>query len=86
MLVDLFNEIPVSQPEIDAWLREVARLDPASPRSAWYVKAYNVPDKIRAEKARQAALNAFCGPLPRRRVRRAPSSAQRSQRPHPATR
>lgn len=47
---DLFGQVPVTLPEIDAWLQAVPRIDPTSPRAANYVKWYAVADKIRAAK------------------------------------
>src|SRR5688500_14627631 len=41
----------VSRSEINRWLRQVARIDPRSPRAAYYVKYWNVRDKIAREKA-----------------------------------
>lgn len=47
---DLFGEIPVTVPEIEAWLRAVPRIEPGTTRAAYYVTAWNVPAKIRAAK------------------------------------
>lgn len=49
---DLFGEVPVTTPEIDAWLRAIPRIEPGSPRAAYYVKHWDVPAKIRAAKLR----------------------------------
>ena len=51
-LLDLFGEVPVTIADVDAWLRAVPRIEPDSPRAAWYVAAWSVPDKIRAAKRR----------------------------------
>jgi hypothetical protein len=48
--IDLFGEIAVSEAEIGLWLAVVAHLAPESWRAAWYVRAYNVAEKIRAAK------------------------------------
>lgn len=47
---DLFDEVPVSFEDIDAWLVAVPRIDPESPRAAYYVKNWDVPAKIRQAK------------------------------------
>lgn len=39
-------------PDVNLWLRAVARIDPESPRAAWYVQAYDVPAKVAAAKLR----------------------------------
>lgn len=44
--LDLFGEVPVSWPEVAAWLEAVPRIPPDSPRAAHYVRAYDVPGKI----------------------------------------
>lgn len=49
---DLFGEVPVTTQDIDKWLICVPRMDPLSPRAEWYVKGYNVADKIRTAKMR----------------------------------
>jgi hypothetical protein len=41
----LFDFIPVSQDEVRSWLHKAGR-DPDGPRAAWYVRAYNVVEKI----------------------------------------
>lgn len=50
-ITDLFGEIPVTVPEVRAWLEAVPQIDPDGPRAAEYVRLWNVPDKIRAAKA-----------------------------------
>lgn len=47
---DLFGEVPVTTLDIRLWLVCIPRMDPDSPRAAWYVKGYNVAGKIRAAK------------------------------------
>lgn len=47
---DLFGEIPVTLDELLAWMLAVPGLAPTSPRFAWYVRGWNVIDKIRAAK------------------------------------
>lgn len=46
-----FDAPQVTQADIDRWLVAVPRIDPASPRAARYVTAYDVPAKIAAAKA-----------------------------------
>ncbi len=48
--VDLFGEVPVTHEDVSRWLIAVPRLDPESPRAAYYVQAWDVPGKIRAAK------------------------------------
>lgn len=48
--LDLFGEVPVSLEDVAHWLQCVPQMDPTSKRAAWYARAYNVPDKIRAAK------------------------------------
>jgi hypothetical protein len=40
----------VSRREIHDWLLHVAHIDPESPRAAYYVKNWNVVEKIRRHK------------------------------------
>lgn len=47
---DLFGEIPVTLDELLAWMLAVPGLAPTSPRFAWYVRGWNVIEKIRAAK------------------------------------
>jgi hypothetical protein len=47
---DLFGEVPVTWPEVFAWLKAVPRIDPESARADWYIRQWNVPDKIRRAK------------------------------------
>lgn len=47
---DLFGEIPVTWPEVESWVRAAIGMPPEHWRFAWYVKNWNVPDKIRAAK------------------------------------
>lgn len=47
---DLFGEVPITRADIDAWLLCVPRINPDSPRAAWYIRAYNVADKITCAK------------------------------------
>lgn len=47
---DLFGEIPVTWPELEAWCAAVAEIAASSPRFAWYVKNWNVAEKVRAAK------------------------------------
>lgn len=47
----MFDQHPVSDDDIRAWLRAVPKLDPDSPRAAHYVASYDVTGKIEAAKA-----------------------------------
>ena len=49
---ELFGQAPATHQDVAAWLVSVARMDPGSPRAAWYVKAYGVAEKIAAAKLR----------------------------------
>ena len=49
-IFDLFGQVIITHEEIDRWLETVPRIDPDSPRAAWYVKAYDVVGKITAAK------------------------------------
>lgn len=51
-LKDLFGQVAVTVPEIDAWLRAVPRIEPTSPRAAYYVRAWRVAEKVRDAKRR----------------------------------
>lgn len=42
--------MPVTWPEVIAWTRAVAGLGPESWRWAYYVRAWDVPEKVRAAK------------------------------------
>lgn len=47
---DLFGDIPVTEPEIEAWMQENAPRYANSPRRGWYVENWRVADKVKAEK------------------------------------
>jgi hypothetical protein len=47
---DLFGEIPVTWPEVWLWVETVPHIPRESWRAAYYLKCWNVPDKIRAAK------------------------------------
>lgn len=47
---DLFGQVPVTCPEVVAWVRDTAGIEPESPRFKWYVRGWNVVDKIRRAK------------------------------------
>lgn len=49
-VLDLFGEVRITTHDIDAWLRAVPRIDPASPRAALYVEQWAVVDKVRRAK------------------------------------
>lgn len=44
--LDLFGEVPVTRPDVYAWLLGVADMDPASFRAEGYMRVYRVLDKI----------------------------------------
>jgi hypothetical protein len=48
--LDLFDEVPVTWPEVWHWLETVPHIPRESWRAAYYLKCWNVPDKIRAAK------------------------------------
>lgn len=50
MLYDLFGEIPVTWPEVWAWLEAVPGIARDSWRAAYYIEWWDVPAKIRAAK------------------------------------
>lgn len=43
---DLFGEVPVTWPEVYAWLEAVPGIHRDSPRAAHYIKGYDVPGKV----------------------------------------
>jgi hypothetical protein len=51
---DLFGEIPVTWPEVWAWVEKATGLKPDSWRARYYVTNWNVVDKIRQAKMRKA--------------------------------
>lgn len=51
MSLPLFDEIPVSESEVQAWLDTVPNLSALPSRREAYRQAYNVEDKIRAAKS-----------------------------------
>lgn len=48
---DLFGGQPVTPDDLIRWCCAVARLPHDSPRLAWYIRAYNVADKVARSKA-----------------------------------
>ncbi|TXC66018.1 hypothetical protein FSC37_09165 [Piscinibacter aquaticus] len=48
----MFGDVPVTFEDVDAWLIAVPRIEPSSPRAAWYVRHWNVVEKIKAAKLR----------------------------------
>ena len=46
----LFDDLPVTQDEIDAWLLTVPHLTPGSERAATYTRQWRVAEKIREAK------------------------------------
>ncbi|MBE0619293.1 MAG: hypothetical protein IH605_01745 [Burkholderiales bacterium] len=51
MTYDLFGEIPVTAQDVRLWLKHLG-LKPETRRSAWYVKAYDVVEKLKQAKLR----------------------------------
>ena len=47
---DLFGEVPVTWPEINAWLEAVPGIPRDSWRAAPYIRGYNVAGKVAATK------------------------------------
>lgn len=52
----LFDEPPVTEAEVQAWLDKVPNLSKSTFRREAYRKAYRVEEKIRAEKIREASI------------------------------
>lgn len=48
---DLFGEVPVTLDEVLLWMLAVSGLPPTSPRFAYYVRGWNVVEKIQRAKA-----------------------------------
>jgi hypothetical protein len=48
--LDMFGEVPITRPDVYAWLLAVVDLDPESNRAGQYVQTYAVVDKIVAAK------------------------------------
>jgi len=61
----LFDEIPVSKSEIQAWLDNIPNFSASTFRREAYRKAYNVEDKIRAAKKAAAWPSAIASYIPR---------------------
>ena len=49
-MLDLFGEVPVTWPEIWDWIEAVPRISRHSWRAQYYVKHWNVAEKVRAAK------------------------------------
>lgn len=47
---DLFGEVPVTWPDVELWVFALVGLTRESPRWQYYVKYWNVADKIRSAK------------------------------------
>lgn len=47
---DLFGEVPVTLSELHAWCDKTTHISPTPWRRDWYIKHWNVADKIRAAK------------------------------------
>ena len=50
-VLDLFGEIIVTHADIAAWLVNIPRIHPDSPRAAHYVRGWDVVGKVRHAKA-----------------------------------
>lgn len=50
--LDLFGEVPVTHEEVFTWCEVVAGIPRDSWRLNWYLRSWNVPDKIRQAKLR----------------------------------
>lgn len=48
--LDLFGEVPVTWDEVYLWCEKVPRISRDSWRLSWYLRGWNVPEKIRAAK------------------------------------
>ncbi len=48
--IDLFGEIPVTWDEVEEWVDRIQAISPTPWRRDWYIKNWNVIDKIRAAK------------------------------------
>lgn len=59
MPFDLFGEIPVTQDELVLWCKLVPKLPADSPRFDWYVKYWNVAQKIQAAKEQCGSLSDY---------------------------
>jgi len=53
----LFEEPPVTWPEVWQWVENTVGLKQDSPRAAYYAEYWNVADKIRAIKRSAATFN-----------------------------
>lgn len=48
--IDLFGETPVTWDEVHEWVDRVAAISPTPWRREWYIKNWNIIEKIRAAK------------------------------------
>lgn len=48
--LDLFGQVPVTKNDINLWLIHVHQVHPDSPRAAYFVRGWNVPEKVRQAK------------------------------------
>ena len=55
---DLFDQISVTQGEIDAWLRDVPGIEPGTRRAAFYVQHWDVVRKIQRVKIQRVKAHA----------------------------
>lgn len=56
---DLFGETSITNDEVDFWMREVKGMDRSSPRFDWYIKNWDVVNKIKAVKQKYLSLDAY---------------------------
>lgn len=48
--IDLFGEVPVTLADLDAWCDHLGKYWPCEWRKEWYIKCWNVADKVRGAK------------------------------------
>ena len=46
MPLDLFGQVIITTQDLDTWLIAVPKMRPGTRRAAWYLKAYDVVQKI----------------------------------------
>lgn len=64
-VTDLFGEVPITVADLRAWLVAVVKMDPDSARARHYLRAWAVPDKVRAAKL-AGTFDALTAPRPLR--------------------
>jgi hypothetical protein len=48
--IDLFGEVPVTLHDLDMWCDYIGKAWPSEWRKEWYIKNWNVADKVRRGK------------------------------------